>query len=150
MSYMNDCIAETAQALHRIRHDYLPELATPGHWQDRYRTMMGLAKQLPILPEERRPSSALIEGCESRAWLLHYFNAVEDKHYFVFESDARIVKALLAVLLCQINGMSSQEFKACQLEQCLHQLHLTQHLSQSRSKGLGYIIKRLQQLQSAL
>lgn len=150
MTYMNDCIVETAQALHRIRDDYLPELSTPGHWQDRYRTMMSLAKQLPTLPEERRPTTALIEGCESRAWLLHYFDAVENKHYFVFESDARIVKALLAVLLCQINGMSTEEFKACKLEQCLHQLHLTQHLSQSRGKGLQAMIKRLQQLQSAL
>lgn len=150
MSFMNDCIAKTAQALEQIRNDLLPELSEPGHWQDRYRTLMGLARQLPVIPEERRPSSALIEGCESRAWLLHYFNAVEDKHYFVFESDARIVKSLLAVLLCQINGMSSEQLKACQLEQCLQQLHLTQHLSQSRGKGLGSVIKRLQQLQAAI
>ncbi|MDP4536940.1 SufE family protein [Alkalimonas collagenimarina] len=149
MSFMNDCIAETAQALEHIRQDLLPELANPGHWQERYRALMGLARQLPTLPEERRPSSALIEGCESRAWLLHYFDSVEDKHYFVFESDARIVKALLAVLLCQINGMDNKTFKACQLELCLKELHLTQHLSQSRSKGLSSVIKHLQQLQAS-
>jgi cysteine desulfuration protein SufE len=148
MSYMNDCIVETAQALDRVRTESLPELSNPGHWQERYRALMGLARQLPTLPEERRPSSALIEGCESRAWLLHYYHAVEDKHYFVFESDARIVKALLAVLLCQINGMSSKEFKACQLEQCLQQLHLTQHLSQSRARGMSNIIQRLKKIQS--
>lgn len=150
MSFMNQHIIQTAQALEQIRMDLLPNLAHQGHWQERYRTLMALAKQLPTLPEERRPASSLIEGCESRAWLLHYHQAVDDQHYFLFESDARIVKSLLAVVLCQINGMSTAELKACKLEQCLQQLHLTQHLSQSRGKGLQAMLKRLQQLQGVL
>ncbi|SEA28069.1 SufE family protein [Alkalimonas amylolytica] len=138
----------TAEALRQVEQS-LPELAQQGHWQERYRRLMQLAKQLPVIPEEHRPTSALIDGCESRAWLMHYHDGATDKHYFLFESDARIVKALLAVLLCQINGMSTEELKSTKLEQCLQRLHLTQHLSQSRARGLTAVIQRLKKIQSS-
>lgn len=146
--HLASTLETTTTALQHVQQQ-LPELAQQGHWQERYRQLMQLAKQLPSIPEEHRPASAIISGCESRAWLLHYHDGASDKHFFIFESDARIVKALLAILLCQINGMSTAELKETKLEYCLQRLHLTQHLSQSRAKGLTAVIQRLKKIQSS-
>lgn len=145
---LTNTISATSEALQQVQQE-LPVLAQQGHWQERYRRLMQLAKQLPVIPEEHRPASALIEGCESRAWLMHYHDGASDKHYFLFESDARIVKALLAVLLCQINGMPTEALKNTKLEQCLQRLHLSQHLSQSRARGMTAVIQRLKKIQSS-
>ncbi|MEE2001456.1 SufE family protein [Alkalimonas sp. MEB108] len=145
---LTNTISVTTDALQQVQQE-LPVLAQQGHWQERYRRLMQLAKQLPVIPEEHRPASTLIEGCESRAWLMHYHDGASDKHYFLFESDARIVKALLAVLLCQINGMDTESLKNTKLEQCLQRLHLTQHLSQSRARGMTAVIQRLKKIQAS-
>ncbi|MCC5851858.1 MAG: SufE family protein [Alkalimonas sp.] len=145
---LTDTINSTQAALQQLQQE-LPVLMQPGQWQERYRFLMQLAKRLPQIPEQHRPNSGLIAGCESRAWLLHYHDQASDQHFFLFESDARIVKSLLAVLLCQINGMTTKELKATDIEHCLQRLHLTQHLSQSRARGLTAVIKRLQSIQQS-
>ncbi|WP_449360910.1 SufE family protein, partial [Alishewanella longhuensis] len=63
-------------------------------------------------------------GCESRAWLLHYYDNSSDKHYFVLDSEARIVKGLLAIMLSFVNGLSQQELKQLDIQRAFDALNL--------------------------
>ncbi|OYW95233.1 MAG: Fe-S metabolism protein SufE [Alishewanella sp. 32-51-5] len=118
-------------------------LRQPIDWQSKYRVLMQLGKKLPALPEKMRQNEYLVRGCESRAWLLHYYDELQDKHFFVLDSEARIVKGLLAVMLSLVNGMSSTELQQFELQKAFDMLNLKPYLSQSRGNGLSAMVQRI-------
>ncbi|OZB43618.1 UNVERIFIED_CONTAM: csdE [Trichonephila clavipes] len=118
-------------------------LRQPVDWQSKYRVLMQLGKKLPALPEKMRQNEYLVRGCESRAWLLHYYDELQDKHFFVLDSEARIVKGLLAVMLSLVNGMSSTELQQFELQKAFDMLNLKPYLSQSRGNGLSAMVQRI-------
>lgn len=136
-------LAETQAGLDEIKNLDLPVIRQTKDWQSRYRVLMQLGKKLPPLPEKMKQTESLVKGCESRAWLLHYHDKTQDKHYFVLDSEARIVKGLMAIMLCLINGMTSAEIKTFDLTQHFEQLNLKPYLSQSRGNGLTAMIKHI-------
>lgn len=136
-------LTETEQALQQIREQDLPLLHQTADWQSKYRLLMQLGKKLPLLPEKIKQPEFLVKGCESRAWLLHYYDNIQDKHFFMLESDARIVKGLMAILLSLVNGMNSIELRQFDLNAAFAQLNLKPHLSQSRGNGLNAVINRI-------
>jgi cysteine desulfuration protein SufE len=115
----------------------------PVDWQNKYRVLMQLGKKLPALPEKMRQNEYLVRGCESRAWLLHYHDEQQDKHFFVLDSEARIVKGLLAVMLSLVNGMSSKELQQFELQKAFDMLNLKPYLSLSRGNGLSAMMQRI-------
>lgn len=143
---MEQLLTDTATALEAIRQQDLPILQQPLDWQSKYRLLMQLGKKLPPLPEKMRQNEWLVRGCESRAWLLHYFDPATEQHYFVLDSEARIVKGLLAVMLAFINGLSQQELKQLDLQRAFDALNLKPYLSQSRSNGLNAMLTRIRQI----
>lgn len=136
-------LSDTAIALAAIRQQDLPLLQQPLDWQSKYRLLMQLGKKLPAIPEKMRQNEWLVRGCESRAWLLHYYDNSSDKHYFVLDSEARIVKGLLAIMLSFVNGLSQQELKQLDLQRAFDALNLKPYLSQSRSNGLNAMLNRI-------
>lgn len=140
---MEQLLSDTALALAAIRQQDLPVLQQPLDWQSKYRLLMLLGKKLPPIPEKMRHNEWLVKGCESRAWLLHYYDSVHDKHYFMLDSEARIVKGLLAVMLSFVNGLSQQEFKQLDLARAFDALNLKPYLSQSRGNGLNAMLNRI-------
>ena len=119
----------------------LPLFENAGSWQERYRQIMLLGKTLPKLDEEFRVEQAQVRGCESNAWLYH--NEIEGKHYFIADSDARIVKGLIALLLTACNGKSSDEITAFNSDVYFDRLGLTGQLSPSRTNGLLAVLKAI-------
>ena len=83
-----ELLAETAAALTAIHNQDLTELQQAKDWQSKYRILMLLGKKLPQVPEKLKQSHLLVKGCESRAWLLHYHDEAQDKHYFLLDSEA--------------------------------------------------------------
>ena len=112
-----------------------------GNWQERYRQIMLLGKTLPKLDDELRVDSAQVRGCESNAWLYHC--EIDGHHYFVADSDARIVKGLVALLLIACNGKSSAEITAFDPDNYFSQLGLQGQLSPSRTNGLLALAKAI-------
>ncbi len=136
-------LAETAPVLQNINQTDLPQLQQEKDWQSKYRILMQLGKKLPPVPEKMKQAHLLVKGCESRAWLMHYHDTTADKHYFVLDSDARIVKGLMAIMLSLVNGMTTAELGKFDLCHRFDQLNLKPYLSQSRGNGLTAMAERI-------
>ncbi|GLS82419.1 SufE family protein [Paraferrimonas haliotis] len=134
---------DLADHLQQIKPQVLTELASSRDWQSSYRQIMLLAKQLPKLDHGLRQASALVDGCESDAWLYHC--QINNKHYFIADADARIVKGLLVLLLFQVQGKTSEQLQSMDIVQWFEQHNLLGHLSPSRGNGLHALIKRIHQ-----
>ncbi|WP_337880578.1 SufE family protein [Rheinheimera sp.] len=140
-----DIFTNTAVALDTILQVQLPLLQQSNDWQAKYRSLMQLGKLLPALPDELKRDELKVQGCESQFWLVHHKDAVTQRHYWAFDSDARIIKGLACVLLCQLNGQTSGELKFDLAAQQLAQLQLAQNLSPSRNNGLYAVLHRVKQ-----
>ncbi|WP_394205194.1 SufE family protein [Shewanella waksmanii] len=103
-------------------------------WQARYREIMLLGKQLPKLDEQLKQASAQVKGCESTAWLYH--REIEGLHYFIADSDARIVKGLIALLFVACQAKTSEQIADFDVSDYFETLGLTGQLSPSRTNGL--------------
>ena len=125
----------------------LDTLRKQKNWDARYRQLMLLGKKpTPTgYPHQLRAPENLIAGCESQAWLSHSIDKESLKITFYADSDAKIIRGLLALVLDICNHKTAQEIKAINFENIFTQLGLQQHLSPSRGNGLRAIIHRIQQ-----
>ncbi len=109
-------------------------------WMDKYSYLIELGNDLKDLDPQFKSDQNLIKGCQSRVWLVSEFK--DGKIYFQGESDAVIVKGLVALLLRVVSGHTPEEL----IESDLHfvdDIGLKQHLSPTRSNGLVAMIKQI-------
>ena len=125
------------------QHQEFAELCQTRDWQQKYRLLMQIGKTLPALPAAQKRDELLVRGCESAAWLCH--QQQDGRHYWGFDSDARIIKGVVTLLLSQVNGRTSVELQTTDIAGLYQQLGLAQGLSPSRSNGVAAVIQRLQQ-----
>ncbi|OTQ33561.1 cysteine desulfurase sulfur acceptor subunit CsdE [Gilliamella apicola] len=113
------------------------------NWQDRYRQLIVLAKQLPPMPEDLKTDENQVNGCENRVWLTYQ---KQNNNTFIFQGDSegRIVKGLLAILIIIANHKTAEEIAAIDFQSLLSQLKIIDELSQSRLHGLAKLIERIQ------
>lgn len=125
----------TAQAL-------IEKFSTLKLWEDRYRQLILLAKQLPPLAEELRQADIELSGCENRVWLGHQLLADGTLHFYG-DSEGRIVRGLLAILLTTVEGKTPQQLLACDPLSLFDQLSLRDQLSATRASGLAALAARV-------
>lgn len=116
--------------------------ATQG-WEEQYRLLIQLGKQLPPLPVEWQTEDHRLHGCESHTWLL-----AEERGglwHFACDSDARIVRGLIVIVLAALNRQSSAAIRSFDMAGYLAALGLDKHLSPSRSNGLNAIIQAIRE-----
>lgn len=119
------------------------ELFSKQHnWQDRYRQLIALAKQLPNFPDLKKIESNQIYGCENRVWLTNE-KQLDNTFTFQGDSEGRIVKGLLAILIIIANHKTAEQIKAIDFLAILKQLKITDELSLSRLQGIEKIIERI-------
>ena len=119
------------------------ELFSKQHnWQDRYRQLIALAKQLPDFPDLKKIESNQIYGCENRVWLTNE-KQLDNTFTFQGDSEGRIVKGLLAILIIIANHKTAEQIQAIDFLAILKQLKITDELSQSRLQGIEKIIERI-------
>lgn len=119
------------------------ELFSKQHnWQDRYRQLIALAKQLPDFPDLKKIESNQIYGCENRVWLTNE-KQLDNTFTFQGDSEGRIVKGLLAILIIIANHKTAEQIKAIDFLAILKQLKITDELSLSRQQGIEKIIERI-------
>lgn len=104
-------------------------------WEERYRQLILLARQLPPLTAELRQQQVAIKGCENRLWLGHQLLA-DGRLHFYGDSEGRIVKGLLAVLLTAIEGLTPPQILAQDPLTLFTKLNIRQQLSTSQATGL--------------
>ena len=122
-----------------ITRDEITEtLAFFDDWEDRYRYIIDLGKQLPPLPDALKTDDYLVRGCQSQVWI----DVVEHdgKLYFNIDSDALIVRGLLALLFSAYNGRTAAEIIAFDVEAWFEKLQLLKHLSPIRGNGLRAMV----------
>ena len=121
----------------RITEEALRQTFTPlTQWEDKYRQLILLGKQLPALPDDLKARAKEIAGCENRVWLGYFIDA-EGKLHFYGDSEGRIVRGMLAVLLTAIEGKNAGELLARDPLTLFDELGLRGQLSASRSQGLN-------------
>jgi len=124
----------------------LKDLFTPlKQWEDRYRQLILLGKQLPPLESILKDEQYEINGCENRVWLGHVSQPDGTLHFFG-DSEGRIVRGLLAVLLTAIEGKTAQQLLATDPLVLFDDLGLRNQLSASRNDGLAALAQRVQQI----
>ncbi|MDE0723105.1 MAG: SufE family protein [Alphaproteobacteria bacterium] len=111
------------------------------NWEDRYSYLIDLGKKLPPMAETLKTDGALVKGCTSKVWLVHTLNG--NKHTFLTDSDAHIVKGILYVLLCLFNGKESTEIKNISTEEFMKKTGLEEAISPNRRNGLSAVEQKI-------
>jgi cysteine desulfuration protein SufE len=127
--------------------DIIDTLGFFDSWEDRYKYIIDLGKELPPLAEEHRTEVNLVRGCQSQVWLISELR--DGRLFFAADSDAFIVKGLLGVVLAAYNGKTPGEILVFDIEAYFNALNLLQHLSATRGNGLRAMVKRIQDTAAA-
>lgn len=122
--------------------DIIDSLGFFDNWEERYKYIIDLGKELPAMDSGFRSDEYLVRGCQSQVWLVDEWRA--GKLFFQADSDAFIVKGLLGVVLAAFNGKTPGEILAFDIDAYFTQLDLLQHLSSTRGNGLKAMVKRIQ------
>jgi cysteine desulfuration protein SufE len=117
-------------------------------WEERYRHVIELGKAMPPLDEAFRVPATKVDGCASQVWLLPRIEGQGSAALFDFqgESDAMIVRGLIAVLHALYSGLTVTDVLKVDASAELARLGLNDHLSAQRSNGLRAMIGRIQKL----
>lgn len=127
--------------------DIVDTLGFFDSWEDRYKYIIDLGKELEPMDDAARTDANLVRGCQSQVWLTH--RLLDGKLYFAADSDAFIVRGLLGVVLAAYNGKTPAEILAVDIEGYFDALNLIQHLSATRGNGLRAMVKRIQSTAAA-
>jgi cysteine desulfuration protein SufE len=110
-------------------------------WEDRYRHVIDLGKALHDMPEALKVPATKVDGCASQVWL--HITIEGGVLTFVGESDAIIVRGLIAVLITLYSGLEVAEIDKVDVVSELGRLGLNEHLSSQRSNGLRAMVTRV-------
>lgn len=122
----------------------LETLSLLPDWEQRYTYVIELARSLPPMPAAEKTEDTLVPGCTSRVWLTVDWNG--DRTDIHLESDALIVKGLMALVHMAYHNKTRAEIAALDLPELLKPTNLMQHLSPNRRNGFVSVVKRLQSL----
>ncbi|MFC0201783.1 SufE family protein [Paracoccus rhizosphaerae] len=116
-------------------------------WEERYRHVIELGKAMPPLDPAFQVPATKVDGCASQVWILP---RIEDGRFdFQGESDAMIVRGLIAVLHALYSGLPLDEVERVDAQAELARLGLDDHLSAQRSNGVRAMVQRIRQLAAA-
>ncbi len=115
-------------------------------WEDRYRYVIELGKALPDLAEEQKSAANKVQGCASQVWLVSHADgdAADPIMTFEGESDAHIVRGLVAIVLATYSGKHASEIADLDAIEVFGKIGLVEHLSSQRANGLRSMVKRIQ------
>jgi len=126
--------------INEVQHEIVEEFSIYEDWMDKYSYLIELGNDLGNLDPKDKTDEYLIKGCQSRVWLISDF--VDEKIVFRGESDAVIVKGLVALLLRVVSGRTPEEIINNELF-FIDEIGLKQHLSPTRSNGLLSMVKQI-------
>ena len=125
--------------------DLIADFEFLDDWEDRYRHLIELGRALPPFPEAERTEANKVQGCASQVWLVCRRKDGPSGEVLEFEgdSDAHIVRGLVAVLLALTSGRTAQEILATDVLAIFRRIGLEGHLTPQRSNGLRSMVERI-------
>ena len=124
--------------------DILDTLGFFDSWEDRYKYIIELGRELPPMAAELHTEDRLVRGCQSQVWI---DTALENgRLQLLADSDAFIVKGLLGLVLAAYNNRTPAEILAFDIDTYFQQLELLRHLSATRGNGLRAMVQRIQDI----
>ncbi|WP_416907448.1 MAG: SufE family protein [Polymorphobacter sp.] len=113
-------------------------------WDDRYRVLIQLGRELPPMDAALKTDATRVRGCASQVWL--HARRDGDVLHFDADSDAAIVKGLVALVLMLANGRRADEIDTGEIRARMDALGLARHLSSNRTQGLASMVARIGEL----
>ncbi len=125
--------------------DLLADFDVLDDWEDRYRHVIELGRELPPLPEADHTAENKVRGCASQVWITSAVSGDPEEPVLTFtgDSDALIVKGLIAIAFMIYSGKPAREILATDAGEILGKLGLAGHLTQQRSNGFASMIRRI-------
>ncbi|WP_316168380.1 MULTISPECIES: SufE family protein [unclassified Bradyrhizobium] len=114
-------------------------------WDDRYRYVIELGRTLTPMPEADHSAQNKVQGCASQVWLSKHINQGDSEPVlnYVGDSDAHIVRGLIAILLTLYSGHTPREILATDALAVFDELGFREHLTPQRSNGLRSMVERI-------
>lgn len=113
-------------------------------WEDRYKFIIDLGRGLPPMATSLKIDANIVRGCQSQVWIDHRLD--EGRLYFTIDSDALIVRGLIAIVLAAFEGRTPSEILAYDIDGLFRDLDLLRHLSPTRGNGLAALVKRIRDI----
>ena len=126
--------------INQAQDDIIAQFSELDDWMDRYQLLIDLGQEQPPLPASDKTEQNLIEGCQSRLWLI--CEEREGRLYFRAESDAIIVKGIVSLLINILGGHTPVDILNADLY-FIDRIGLTEHLSPTRSNGLLSMLRQM-------
>ena len=126
--------------IEELQQDVIDEFSGLDDWMDRYQLLIDLGSEQEPLPEEYKTEKNLIDGCQSRVWLVADYR--DGRLHFRAESDALIVKGIVTLLIRVLSDHTPDEILSADLH-FVGDIGLTEHLSPTRSNGLLAMLKQM-------
>lgn len=130
-----------SKSIEELQNELIEQFEPFGDWMDRYQLIIEMGDELPQITEQEKKDENLIEGCQSRVWIVCEAHDDGTLH-FRADSDALIVKGIAAMLLKIYDGQTPSAILNSPLF-FIERLNLTGHLSPTRSNGLSSMIQRI-------
>ncbi len=126
--------------INEAQNEVVEEFEDFTDWMDKYQMLIDLGNELDVLNQKYKNDSNLIDGCQSRVWL--QCDIVDGKLQFTADSDALIVKGIIALLIQVLSGHTPNEILDADLY-FIDKIGLKDHLSPTRSNGLLAMVKQI-------
>ncbi len=126
--------------INEIQDEIIDEFSGFDDWMDKYQLLIDLGNEQDALPEQYKVESNLIDGCQSRVWVQAHFH--DGINTFTAESDALIVKGIIALLIRVLSNHTPDEILSADLY-FIDRIGLKEHLSPTRSNGLLAMMKQM-------
>ena len=125
----------------------IDDFAFLDEWEDRYRYVIELGKALPGLPEDKQTAANKVQGCASQVWLVSHVadGGADPVMDFEGDSDAHIVRGLVAIVLAVYSGRPASQIAATDAIEIFDRIGLVEHLSSQRANGLRSMVKRIRE-----
>ncbi len=112
-------------------------------WEDKYRFVLDLGKSLPAFPDHKKTEDSIVRGCQSQVWLVAHFDRSANRLQFEIDSDAHIVRGLIAIIQSAYADRSPDAILEYDIEGLFAELNLFSHLSAARGNGLRAMVQRI-------
>ena len=116
-------------------------------WEDRYKFIIDLGRGIPPMAEALKIDANIVRGCQSQVWIDHRLE--DGRLYFTLDSDAMIVRGLIAIVLAAFDGRTPKAILAYDIDGLFSDLDLLRHLSPTRGNGLVALVRRIREIATA-
>ncbi|HEY6598660.1 MAG TPA: SufE family protein [Pseudomonadales bacterium] len=113
-------------------------------WEDRYKFIIDLGRGLAPMADALKVDANIVRGCQSQVWIDYRLD--DGRLYFTLDSDAMIVRGLIAIVLAAFNGRTPDAILAYDIDALFNELDLMRHLSPTRGNGLTALVRRIRDI----